>query len=197
MNYINDATSRVHQLYVVGNLMFVGYYTAGFKVFDITNPAAPVLADSYDTSPYQSETDADVYNGAWNAYPFAPSGIVYVADHPTGLYLFSVEGFTGTITSIGDRSLKAFTLSQNQPNPFNPSTTISFSLNRRAVARLSIYDVNGARVSTLVDRELPAGSHQVAWDGTDARGAHVASGVYFYRLDAGGQTATKQMVLLK
>lgn len=79
---INDPTSRVHQLYVSGNLMFVGYYTAGFKVFDITNPAAPVLADAYDTSPYQDETGSDVYLGAWNAYPFAPSGIVYVSDHP-------------------------------------------------------------------------------------------------------------------
>src|SRR5678815_965678 len=49
VNYINDGTSRVHQLYVVGNLMFVGYYTSGFKVFDITNPALPVLADAYDT----------------------------------------------------------------------------------------------------------------------------------------------------
>ncbi|HXS09763.1 MAG TPA: choice-of-anchor B family protein [Candidatus Krumholzibacteria bacterium] len=197
VNYINDGTSRVHQLYVVGNLMFVGYYTSGFKVFDITNPALPVLADAYDTSPYQSETDADVYNGAWNAYPFAPSGIVYVSDHPTGLYLFSVEGFTGTITAVDDRKTAAFTLSQNHPNPFNPSTTISFLLNGRAHARLSIYDVNGQRVATLVDRDLPAGAHQVAWDGTDARGARVASGVYYYRLDAGGQTATKQMVLLK
>jgi flagellar hook assembly protein FlgD len=70
-------------------------------------------------------------------------------------------------------------------------------MNRRAHARLFIYDVNGARVRTLVDGELPAGAHSVAWNGTDARGQTVASGVYYYRLDAGGQSATKQMVLLK
>lgn len=194
---INDPTSRVHQLYVVGDLMFVGYYTAGFKVFNITNPAAPVLVDTYDTSPYQSETDSDVYNGAWNAYPFAPSGIVYVSDNPTGLYLFSVEGFTGTITAVGDHKTEAFTLSQNHPNPFNPSTTIAFELARRAYARLFIYDVNGARVRTLIDRELPAGAHSVEWNGTDSRGGTVASGVYYYRLEAGTASATKRMVLIK
>jgi len=194
---INDPTSRVHQLYVVGDLMFVGYYTAGFKVFDISNPASPVLTDSYDTSPYQSETTSDVYNGAWNAYPFAPSGVVYVSDHPTGLYLFYVEGLTGTITAAGDQKRSAFTLSQNQPNPFNPSTAISFALARRSHARLDIYDVNGSRVTTLVEGELEAGAHRVEWNGTDRRGGRVASGVYYYRLDAGGGSATKQMVLLK
>ncbi|HKW14848.1 MAG TPA: choice-of-anchor B family protein, partial [Candidatus Krumholzibacteria bacterium] len=115
VNYISDPSSRVHQLYIVGDLMFVGYYTAGFKVFNIANPASPVLADAYDTSPYQDETGSDVYLGAWNAYPFAPSGIVYVSDHPGGLYLFSVEGFTGTITAAGTVPTQTFTLSQNYP----------------------------------------------------------------------------------
>lgn len=197
VNSISDATSHVHQLYVVGNLMFVGYYTAGFKVFDITNPAAPVLADSYDTSPYQAETGSDVYLGAWNAYPFAPSGIVYVSDHPGGLFLFSVEGHTGVVTAVGDVAPPALTLGQNQPNPFNPSTSISFQLAGRAHARLFIYDVNGARVRTLVDREMAAGSHRVDWNGTNSRGETVASGVYYYRLEAGSASETKQMVLLK
>jgi hypothetical protein len=197
VNYINDPTSRVHQLYIVGDLMFVGYYTAGFKVFNIANPAAPVLADLYDTSPYQDDSGSDGYLGAWNAYPFAPSGIVYVSDHPGGLFLFSVEGFTGTITAAGAVPTETFTLSQNYPNPFNPSTTITFRLNGRAHARLFIYDVNGQRVRTLVDGDLPAGAHTVAWDGTDARGGRVGSGVYYYRLDTGSDAATKQMVLLK
>jgi choice-of-anchor B domain-containing protein len=194
---IIDPTSRVHQCYVVGDLMFVGYYTAGFKVFNLTNPAMPVLADVYDTSPYADDSGSDAYLGAWNAYPFAPSGIVYVSDHPGGLFLFSVEGFTGTITAAGTVDTGAFSLAQNYPNPFNPSTSITFQMYRRADARLSIYDVNGARVRTLLDGELPAGTHSVAWNGTDSRGEAVASGVYYYRLDAGGQSATKQMVLLK
>jgi hypothetical protein len=108
-----------------------------------------------------------------------------------------VEGFTGTITAVGDEKRPLFTLAQNQPNPFNPETSITFTLVERMHARLYIYNVNGARVRTLVDGEIEAGAHSVAWNGTDNRGETVASGVYYYRLDAGGQSATKQMVLLK
>jgi choice-of-anchor B domain-containing protein len=197
-NSINDPTSRVHQLYVAGNLMFVAYYTAGFKVYDITNPAAPVLTDSYDTSAYQTESESDCYNGAWNAYPYAPSGIVYVSDHPNGLYLFSVEGHTGQVTAVGDDpDNRGLTLAQNRPNPFNPSTTISFELAARSRARLFIYDVHGARVRTLVDGNLSAGAHTADWNGTNDRGETVASGVYYYRLEAGDASATRRMVLLK
>jgi choice-of-anchor B domain-containing protein len=193
---INDLGSRVHQLYVVGDLMFVGYYTSGFKVFDISNPAAPVLADAFDTSPYQTETDAEVYSGAYNAYPFAPSGIVYVSDHPTGLYLFSVEGHTGQVTAAGESPSTA-TLSQNFPNPFNPSTTIAFELARREHVLLRVYDVRGGLVTTLADETLAAGSHTAPWSGVDAAGQAVASGVYYYQLDAGTTSLTRRMVLLK
>jgi hypothetical protein len=194
---INDPTSRVHQVYVVGDLMFVGYYTAGFKVFDITNPAAPVLANTYDTSVYQTETSADVYSGAYNAYPFSPSGIVYVSDHPSGLYLFSVEGHTGPLTGVRGRTTGAATLAQNYPNPFNPSTMISFELPSRTHALLRVYDVRGTLVRTLVDENLPAGPQTAVWDGADDHGAPAASGVYFYRLEAGPAPVTRRMVLLK
>jgi choice-of-anchor B domain-containing protein len=193
---ISDVTSRVHQLYVVGDLMFVGYYTAGFKVFDISNPAAPVLADEYDTSPFQAETGPDVYNGAYNAYPYAPSGIVYVADHPTGLYLFSVEGHTGQVTGAHGAPAAA-SLAQNYPNPFNPATTIRFELDSSRRAALRVYDVGGRLVRTLVDAALDAGPHTATWTGVDDSGRAVASGVYYYRLDAGSTSLTRRMILLK
>jgi len=193
---INDTTSRVHQLYVVGDLMFVGYYTAGFKVFDISTPTAPVFVDAFDTSPYQTETTSDVYNGAYNAYPFAPSGIVYVSDHPTGLYLFSVEGHTGQVTGVRPTAVRA-NLGQNVPNPFNPTTTIGFDVADRVRATLRIYDVRGRQVRELMNESVPAGSHSVVWDGRDDTGRAVASGVYYYRLEAGPTSATRRMVLLK
>ena len=178
--------------------MFVAYYTAGFKVYNITNPAAPVLADSYDTSAYQSEAEPAAYSGAWNAYPFSPSGVVYVSDHPNGLYLFSVEGHTGTVTGVDTQDeARGLKLAQNHPNPFNPSTTISFELSVRARAQLTVYDVHGARVRTLVDREMGPGMHEVDWDGINDRGQRVASGVYHYELRAGTESATRRMVLLK
>ena len=193
---INDPTSRVHQLYVAGDLMFVGYYTAGFKVFDLSDPANPVLADEYDTSPHQTETGAEVYSGAYNAYPYTRSGSVYVADHPTGLFVFSVEGHAGEATGVARRPGIA-RLGPNYPNPFNPVTTIEYETLSLARVTLRVYDVSGALVRTLADGTVPAGSHQARWDGTDDTGRAVASGVYYCRLQAGGESEARRMVLLK
>jgi len=89
------------------------------------------------------------------------------------------------------------TLHQNVPNPFNPSTTISFTLAERAEVTLAIYDVKGRLVNTLVDGMVGEGYQERIWDGKDASGNPVGSGVYFYRLTAGDKTLTKKMVLLK
>jgi hypothetical protein len=88
-------------------------------------------------------------------------------------------------------------LGQNHPNPFNPSTTIAFVMPQAGHARVSIYDVRGKLVTTLIDGVLPVGSRQITWDGTDNRGNGVGSGVYFYRLETGKRTLTKRMILLK
>jgi hypothetical protein len=89
-------------------------------------------------------------------------------------------------------------LDQNVPNPFNPTTTISYYIGTRGNATLRVYAANGAVIRTLVDRFHEAGGpFKAVWDGTDERGRHVASGVYFYRLQAGNERETKKMVLLK
>ncbi len=91
----------------------------------------------------------------------------------------------------------AFDLQQNHPNPFNPSTEVAFSLDRGGPATLRIFDARGRLVHTLVDGDLPAGRHTVTWSGDDSRGRPVASGVYFYRLEAGDQRAERRMILVK
>jgi hypothetical protein len=88
-------------------------------------------------------------------------------------------------------------LAQNYPNPFNPTTSIAFSLKERSNVTLKIYDVNGALVRELVNESRSAGSYDMKWDGRDASGQQVASGVYFYKLVAGDFRSTKKMVLLK
>jgi hypothetical protein len=88
-------------------------------------------------------------------------------------------------------------LHQNHPNPFNPSTTISFTLPDRKKTSLSIYNIEGKLVSTLIDKEMDGGYTEVTWNGTDTQGNPVSSGIYFYRLKAGSKTLTKKMVLLK
>ncbi|MBD3169059.1 MAG: S8 family serine peptidase [candidate division Zixibacteria bacterium] len=92
---------------------------------------------------------------------------------------------------------KAFELSQNYPNPFNPSTKIMYSLPSDSKVKMVVYNLMGREVATLVDKHQKAGSHEVAWDGRNAGGQKVASGIYFYKLDTDDQSAVKKMLLMK
>ncbi|MFH1279446.1 MAG: T9SS type A sorting domain-containing protein [Candidatus Eisenbacteria bacterium] len=89
----------------------------------------------------------------------------------------------------------------NAPNPFNAATTIRFTVPGRAGtaahAAVDVFDLTGRRVKTLVDEPVPAGYRTAFWNGTDARGAAVASGIYFVRLRAGGETATRKITLIR
>jgi hypothetical protein len=91
----------------------------------------------------------------------------------------------------------AFWLRPNSPNPFNPQTTISYTIRETGPVRLAIYDVSGGLVRTLVDELKPAGDHRVTWDGRNDRGQLAASGVYFLRLSSAGQHRTQKLVLVK
>jgi flagellar hook assembly protein FlgD len=91
-------------------------------------------------------------------------------------------------------------LSQNHPNPFNPSTSIQYSVygrQRPAHTTLRVFNIIGRLVRTLVDEEKLPGAYSVTWDGKDEKGDQVSSGVYFYQLKAREQTETKKMVLLR
>ncbi|NIR48145.1 MAG: T9SS type A sorting domain-containing protein [Phycisphaerae bacterium] len=90
-----------------------------------------------------------------------------------------------------------FSLAQNYPNPFNPSTVIRYALPQPRFVTLRVYNVQGQEIVTLVEKEQLAGRYQVQWDGLDRRGAPVAAGLYFYRLEAGEFRAVRRMVLLK
>jgi hypothetical protein len=91
----------------------------------------------------------------------------------------------------------AFSLEQNAPNPFNPATTIRFTVAQSAPVNLAIYNLNGQLVREVVNDEMPAGSHEVVWDGRDAVSREVSSGVYVYRLRSGVQTAVNRMTLVR
>ena len=102
-----------------------------------------------------------------------------------------------TAVESGAPGVSATLLEQNVPNPFNPSTRIEFTLLREARTTLRIYAATGRLVTTLLDRDMPAGRHGVTWDGLNSRSQRVATGVYFYQLRSGAELETRSMVLLK
>jgi hypothetical protein len=156
---------------------------------------------------------------AWNGFNWAPLGsglnshVKALAVYDDKLYAagyFTIAGgkvsayfaeWTNSdpVAALAPAKLNTstFILYQNVPNPFNPSTRIAFTLPRQSHASLSIYNVEGKLVTTLVDDVFDEGDNQVSWNGIDANGNPVSSGVYFYRLKAGGETLTKKMILLK
>jgi len=92
---------------------------------------------------------------------------------------------------------KGFALSQNYPNPFNPETSIRYSIPNASHVKLTVYNSLGQVVQTLVNKSLSAGEYSVRWNGRDQLGNKVASGMYFYRIQAGDYTKTRKMILMK
>ena len=85
----------------------------------------------------------------------------------------------------------------NYPNPFNPDTTISFSLSAQVDLHIDIYNIKGQKIKTLVDDFYPAGEHNIVWNGTDDRGYSVSSGLYFYKMEAVDFVGVGKMVMMK
>jgi len=117
-----------------------------------------------------------------------------VHGNESGFALLRPEDVTGTDTP---KAPEASYLAQNYPNPFNPMTKVEFGLVAPGRVSLRIYDAAGRLVRVLAEGDRPAGRYAELWDGCDASGRAVASGVYFYRLDAGAFTQTRKMILLR
>ncbi len=103
----------------------------------------------------------------------------------------------GTTAVDGSTLPTAFSLESNMPNPFGVRTTIRYALPSTSPVQLSIYDLSGRLVRTLVDGPITAGLHNTPWDGLDDRGREVGSGIYFYNLKAGSFESTRKMTLIK
>jgi len=100
---------------------------------------------------------------------------------------------TGTAISVADASIPSdYALKQNFPNPFNPTTTISFDLPKASDVKLKVYTITGQLVGTLLDQRMPAGSHSLQLNGFDW-----ASGVYIYTLQADNFHQSRKMILTK
>lgn len=141
-----------------------------------------------DGDTFEDITDASIINRAVVQSLQASAQGMMIACTNQGLYGDQFQQQVG----VEELPLSGVTLGRNQPNPFNPRTVIPFAVPRPTHVRLTITDLRGARVATLVDRELPAGSHRAVFE--DPR---LGSGVYVYRLEVGGQAISGKMTMLK
>jgi hypothetical protein len=148
--------------------------------------------------------------GKWTKHTVsatAPAGVRFVSAYvlfiqPSGLggavFVDDASVRYSTVSGVADEPApRAYTLHQNVPNPFNPTTTIRFTMEAEAHVQLGVYDVSGRLVRTLVDGIKTVGDHVVEWNGMDNSGRAVHSGVYFYQIKALGISEVRKMTLLK
>jgi len=183
-----NSNSPVHNPFVLGNYVHVSYYEDGYVVIDISNPENPEFAGQYDTNPGGSFGN---YEGSWGVYPYLPSGITIVSDMQNGLY---VCRFNPPVTRVdnANHSPVNFKLDQNYPNPFNPATKIKFNIETTGFASLSVYNLLGQNVVTLINNIISAGEHEVEFNASG-----LPSGIYIARLTSGGKSAFIKMSLTK
>lgn len=93
--------------------------------------------------------------------------------------------------------VSGYRLAQNYPNPFNPTTTINFTLAKKSTVKLIVYNTLGAKIAEIINEDLTAGEHQAVWNGLNADGQKVASGLYYYKLSADDYSAVRKMLLVK
>ncbi|NLP11233.1 T9SS type A sorting domain-containing protein [bacterium] len=137
----------------------------------------------------------DLENQAWKPIPINPDGelLAFNAEFlPGGANLYQIGRITGVAVERGSGNPVHFTLFANYPNPFNPRTTLSFSLSETAKVKLAVYNPLGQEIVVLVNGRRPAGEHCVVWNAADA-----SSGVYVYRLQCGDRVQTGKMLLMR
>lgn len=136
------------------------------------------------------KSDKGMYGGA--VYVLAVSGTDLFAGTWGGVWRRPLAEMVTSVESEACKLPTEYRLEPNYPNPFNPATTISFTLQEKAFVSLRIYDALGREAAVLVDEELPAGRYSRRWDG---RG--LTSGIYFCRLQAGSFVQTRKLMLLR
>ena len=155
--------------------------------------------------PSQETAGVKYINGSTGSFliylPFGIEGIAGPYEHSAGEFMSKcmtwLSGTTDVKKDISQNKVpKQYSLGQNYPNPFNPSTVINYKLPEKTEVLLTIYNLLGQKIITLLQAVQPAGSFHVTWDGKDSKGLQVAGGVYLYQLNTNNFSKTKKMVLV-
>jgi len=188
--YIVDPESVVHNAYVDGHLLYVAHYTEGVRIVDLSNPENPVEIAYYDT--YLPNEYG--YEGCWSVFPYFESGKIIASDLQSGLFVLEHQQ---SVNIEKPNAPAGFNLKQNYPNPFNPTTRINYTIGLESFVNLTVFDVSGNFVKTLVNAHQPNGVYSLQWDGTNELGNKMPSGNYFIKIKTGEFTQSRKMILLK
>jgi len=182
-----------------GVLSFMFTVFENFTVYALTDSDGNSLLGDYDAS-----TNSWAWNGSEEN---APTEVTFVLkadeDAETASYFLKVEDTCGIISDIdpvygfSGLAVDQLAMDGNYPNPFRNQTQIHFTLPEARAVTVSVYDVTGRRVATLLNQSLRAGPHEVQWDGRSSTGRTLSSGVYLYRVEAGEYSQTRRMVLIR
>jgi hypothetical protein len=180
----------------------VNYSYADGQYWDETDYALPAAARSAEVTLYYQSTSKEYVEFLRDENTTNDLGLqlydAWVTQGMAAPVAMATSSIDLNLTDApGDTPAYRNHLGQNLPNPFNPSTKISFSQAEAGWARVAIYDSAGRLVKVLLDQHRNAGDYEVRWMGRDASGVKVSSGLYFYQLETPGYSATKKMVLLK
>ncbi|MCD4829199.1 MAG: T9SS type A sorting domain-containing protein [Candidatus Cloacimonetes bacterium] len=202
-------TSTVNNCYTTGSVSgdedvggLVGWNedsNVSTSFWDIETSGQTISAGGAGLATAEMQTQSTFTDVGWDFAGETANGTedYWIMDetHNDGYPYLNLQNYA---VGVGDDNAPAVTaLNGNYPNPFNPTTTIVFSLAEPAHSTLCVYNVRGQRVRQLLDEARDTGSHEVLWNGRDDHGAPCASGLYLYRLEAGGVTNTRKMLLLK
>ncbi len=128
---------------------------------------------------------------------FAESLIITTDDVENPTLIIELTGSANPVANDENVQQLITSLKGNYPNPFNPSTTIRYSLKESGKVKIEIYNLKGQLVKTLINQTMPKGEHQINWNAKDDRGNKVSSGIYLYKMKVGNYNSTNKMMLMK
>ena len=166
------------------------------RIFQSLGITFPLCMNAYTTKNIYTEV------GFYNDFSVIIDQSGIISYKGAGAYLPSITSWIDNLLLTSIDKIETILpvdikLDQNYPNPFNPITKIKFHIKQTQYVNLEIYDVTGKLIRKLIDNKMNAGSHELYWDGRDAKGNHLHSGVYFYSLKTKDFFDTKKMLYIK
>jgi hypothetical protein len=179
-----DISSGINCIKILGDTLYLGTSSMGLRILDISDFFNPIEIGYYET--FGSVYEISIKNET-----------IYLAKDDRGIVVVRNDMISSIEENIPEVLPNKYKLSQNYPNPFNGFTTIPFELQKDGNVEISIYDVLGRKVKTLINKPYTFGKHSITWDGTNANNNIAASGIYFYKLKTNNFSEVKRLLLFQ